>query len=120
MNQATVWPENGADRRAVEALRIQSCHLDQKMPESEGVLVLFLFILHKAPSLALFSCNGCATLRKGPKTQPLYIMIFPLPFYIAYEKAILRVIIEIRENKLGESSYGTKKEPLATAVFKCC
>ena len=30
MNEATVWPQNGADRRAVEALRIQSCHLDQK------------------------------------------------------------------------------------------
>ena len=31
--------------------------------------VLFLSLLHKAPSLALFSCNGCATLGKGPKTE---------------------------------------------------
>jgi len=28
-----------------------------------------LSLLHKAPSLALFSCNGCATLGKGPKTR---------------------------------------------------
>ena len=48
--------------------RFKSCHLDQKMPESERIPVLFLFILHKAPSLVLFSCNGCATLGKGPKT----------------------------------------------------
>ena len=48
--------------------RFKSCHLDQKMPESERIPVLFLFTLHKAPSLALFSCNGCATLGNGPKT----------------------------------------------------
>ena len=44
MNEATVWPQNGADRRAVEALRIQSCHLDQKMPETERFPVLLLLI----------------------------------------------------------------------------
>jgi len=41
----------------------------QKMPESERIPVLFLFTFHKAPSLAFFSCNGCATLGKGPKTE---------------------------------------------------
>ena len=48
--------------------RFKSCHLDQKTPETVRFPVLFLFALHKAPSLALFSCNGCATLGKGPKT----------------------------------------------------
>ena len=47
--------------------RFKSCHLDQKKPETERFPVLFLSLLHKAPSLALFSCNGCATLGKGPK-----------------------------------------------------
>jgi len=49
------------------------------MPESERIPVLFLFNLHKAPSLALFSCNGCATLGKGPKTA-LFISIQNLPY----------------------------------------
>ena len=48
---------------------IKSCAGSQKMPESVRIPVLFLFTLHKAPSLALFSCNGRATLEKGPKTQ---------------------------------------------------
>ena len=63
--------------------RFKSCHLDQKMPESERVPVLFLSLLHKAPSLALFSCNGCATLGKGAKTDPIlrlwnYLDILPI------------------------------------------
>ena len=49
--------------------RFKSCHLDQKKPETERFPVLFLSLFHKAPSLALFSCNGCATLGKGPKTE---------------------------------------------------
>ena len=49
--------------------RFKSCHLDQKKPEIERFPVLFLSLLHKAPSLALFSCNECATLGKGPKTR---------------------------------------------------
>ena len=52
--------------------RFKSCHLDQKKPETERFPVLFLSLLHKAPSLALFSCNRCATLGKGPKTQVGY------------------------------------------------
>ena len=47
----------------------ESRHFDQKMPESFRIPVLFLFNLHKTLSLALFSCNGCATLGKGPKTR---------------------------------------------------
>ena len=35
--------------------RFKSCHLDQKKPETERFPVLFLSLLHKAPSLALFS-----------------------------------------------------------------
>ena len=58
-----LWRSSGPKGR-----RFKSCHLDQKMPESERIPVLFLFTLHKALSLALFSCNGCATLGKGPKT----------------------------------------------------
>jgi len=51
------------------------------MPESERIPVLFLFNLYKAPSLALFSCNGCATLRKGPKTERIF-HIAKCPFHI--------------------------------------
>lgn len=40
----------------------------RKKPETERFPVLFLSLLHKTPSLTLFSCNGCATMRKGPKT----------------------------------------------------
>ena len=52
----------------------ESRRFDQKKPETERFPVLFLSLLHKAPSLALFSCNGCATLGKGPKTAS-YILL---------------------------------------------
>ena len=54
MNEATVWPQNGADRRAVEALRIQSCHLDQKTAGNLRISGFFLCNLHKDVSLAPF------------------------------------------------------------------
>lgn len=40
-----------------------------KMPESERIPVLIFPLLHKALSLALISCNGCATLGIGPKAK---------------------------------------------------
>ena len=78
--------------------RFKSCHLDQKKPEIERFPVLFLFNLHKAPSLALFSCNECATMRKGPKTMscrahhftPNHIIFVPLPIPRPDKKEIMR------------------------------
>ena len=61
--------------------RFKSCHLDQKEPETERFPVLFCLFCRTAPSLALFSCNGCATLGKGPKTCsgiPIVSALFPI------------------------------------------
>ena len=67
MNEATVWPQNGADRRAVEALRIQSCHLDQKTAGNLRISGFFLCNLHKCVSLVPFPCNYFATFQNVPK-----------------------------------------------------
>ena len=60
--------------------RFKSCHLDQKTAGNLWFSGSFLFILYKAPSLALFSCNGCATLGKGPKTIGCKHTLWPLHF----------------------------------------
>ncbi len=52
----------------------------KKWPEIFGFPVLFLSLLHKAPSLALFSCNGCATLGKGPKTHSCIYSSSPIQY----------------------------------------
>ena len=69
--------------------RFKSCHLDQKKAGNRKVSGSFLSLLHKTPSLALFSCNECATMRKGPKTMscrahhftPNHIIFVPLPIF---------------------------------------
>ena len=59
MNDVPVARQNGADRRAVEALRIQSCHLEQKMPESERISVLFIHFAQSAVFGAFFMQRMC-------------------------------------------------------------
>ena len=89
MNEATVWPQNGADRRAVEALRIQSCHLDQKAAGNLRISGFFLCNLHKCVSLVPFPCNYCAIFQnvpKGRKHQYIVDLQFPDTTYCIFSK----------------------------------
>ncbi|MDD6144555.1 MAG: hypothetical protein PUD16_13845, partial [bacterium] len=67
---------------------------------------------------AFFMQRMC-NLGKRAKDRWICVMNLPDCFFVSYEKAILCVIMENRENMLGESNHGTKKEPMAAIVFEC-